>query len=56
MKPKKPDLPHDGIEIEPDAWERFERAVDQVVKSPPQHKIKAKAPQRKSLKKRKDAF
>jgi hypothetical protein len=24
--------------LEPDAWERFERAVDIVVKSPPQHR------------------
>src|SRR5215470_17544604 len=27
--------------IEPDAWERFERAVDVVAKSPPQHRTKA---------------
>jgi hypothetical protein len=30
------------IEIEPGAWERFERAVDVVAKSPPQHKTKGK--------------
>jgi hypothetical protein len=30
------------IELEPDAWERFERAVKVVAKSPPQHR-KAKA-------------
>jgi hypothetical protein len=39
---KKPEL-----ELEPDAWQRFERAVDVVAKSPPQHraakKTKAKA-------------
>jgi len=28
------------IELEPDAWERFERAVKVVAKSPPQHKTK----------------
>jgi hypothetical protein len=27
------------IETFPDAWERFERAVDVVAKSPPQHRI-----------------
>jgi hypothetical protein len=28
------------IELEPDAWSRFERAVDVVAKSPPQHRKK----------------
>jgi len=28
------------VELEPDAWRRFERAVDVVVKSPPQHRTK----------------
>jgi hypothetical protein len=28
--------PEPEIELEPDAWERFERAVDIVAKSPPQ--------------------
>jgi hypothetical protein len=27
-------------ELEPDAWARFERAVDVVAKSPPQHRVK----------------
>jgi hypothetical protein len=31
------------IELHPDAWERFERAVDIVRKSPPQHKVQKKA-------------
>ena len=31
------------VEFEPDAWERFERAVTVVAKSPPQHRIKPKA-------------
>jgi hypothetical protein len=30
------------LELEPDAWQRFERAVDVVAKSPPQHKTKSK--------------
>jgi hypothetical protein len=38
------------IKFEPDAWRRFERAVDIVAKSPPQHrvKVKAKAPKRRA--------
>jgi hypothetical protein len=35
-------------ELEPDAWQRFERAVDVVAKSPPQHRTKAeKSPKAK---------
>jgi len=30
------------IEFEPDAMERFERAVDVVAKSPPQHRVAKK--------------
>ena len=30
------------IELESDAWSRFERAVDVVAKSPPQHRMKPK--------------
>jgi hypothetical protein len=26
------------IELHPDAWERFEKAVDVVMKSPPKHR------------------
>ncbi len=26
------------LEPEPDAWERFEKAMDKVVKAPPQHR------------------
>ena len=29
-----------SVEIEPDGWSRFERAVDVVAKSPPQHRTK----------------
>jgi hypothetical protein len=35
------------IEIEPDAWQRFERAVDVVAKSPPRHRTKSKSSKRK---------
>lgn len=36
------------LELEPDAWERFERAVKVVAKSPPQHRVKkVKAKKRK---------
>jgi hypothetical protein len=31
---------HPKIEFEPDAWERFERAVSIIAKSPPQHRTK----------------
>jgi hypothetical protein len=31
----------DLIDIQPDAWERFERAVDTVSKSGPQHRTSA---------------
>jgi hypothetical protein len=30
------------IELETDAWQRFERAVDVVAKSPPQHRVSKK--------------
>jgi hypothetical protein len=36
MKKAKP------LEFEPDAWQRFERAVDVVAKSPPQHRVAKK--------------
>jgi hypothetical protein len=43
-----------NIELEPDAWQRFERAVDLVAKSPPQHrtKDKKKSAKKKSISKR----
>jgi hypothetical protein len=46
--------PKKEIELEPDAWSRFERAVDIVAKSPPQHRIKKKTKKRKA-KRRKSA-
>ena len=36
------------VELEPDAWERFERAVKIVAKSPPQPKVKKKITRRKT--------
>jgi hypothetical protein len=32
----------DEIELHPDAWQRFERAVKVVVKSPPRHRTAGK--------------
>jgi hypothetical protein len=37
------------IELHPDGWQRFERAMSVVVKAPPQHRAaKAKTKKRKS--------
>jgi hypothetical protein len=46
---KKPNL--ETLEIHSDSWQRFERAVDVVAKSPPQHRT-AKKPTRKKVAKR----
>jgi hypothetical protein len=46
--PKKPERKVE-IELQPDAWERFERAAGVVAKSPPQHRVAKK----KVVKKRK---
>jgi len=37
QKPKSPE-----VELHPDAWARFERAVKVVAKSPPQHRVAKK--------------
>jgi hypothetical protein len=42
MAMAKPAHKSTEIELEPDAWERFERATDVVAKSPPQHRTKGK--------------
>jgi hypothetical protein len=34
--------PAKALEIEPDAWERFKRAVSVVVRTPPQHRARAR--------------
>jgi hypothetical protein len=41
------------IELEPDAWQRFERAVEVVAKSPPRHRVKEKPNVRKKTKPKK---
>jgi hypothetical protein len=41
------------VEFAPDAWKRFERAIDVVAKSPPQHrKSKTTRKRKKPAKKR----
>jgi len=42
--------PSQEIEHYPDAWERFERAVDAAVKSGPVHRITSKAKERPASK------
>jgi hypothetical protein len=49
---QKPKLPAEEIELRADSWQRFERAVDVVAKSPPQHRTKEK-PARTAPRKRK---
>jgi hypothetical protein len=36
------------VELQPDAWQRFERAVGAVAKSKPQHKTKTTQVKKKS--------
>ena len=38
----KPPQDKKELELEPDAWQRFERAIDVVAKSPPQHRVAKK--------------
>jgi hypothetical protein len=40
------------IELEPDAWPRFERFIKQIAKAGPQHKKPVKAQPRKKVKKK----
>lgn len=47
-KLKRPQRLGVDSEIRPDAWSRFERAVDVVAKSPPQHRAKARGKSGKS--------
>ncbi len=46
----KPD-PKKEPELHPDAWARFERAVDVVAKSPPQHRTKKQKAKKRQKKK-----
>jgi hypothetical protein len=39
-------------ELHSDAWQRFERAIDVVAKSPPQHRKKSKKPKVRSVRRR----
>jgi hypothetical protein len=48
----KPPQTKSEPEFDPDAWARFECAVDVVAKSPPQHRAKPKPKVRKSPGKR----
>jgi hypothetical protein len=43
------------IELRPDAWQRFERAVDVVAKSPPQARTKKQKPKRQNKKTKRSA-
>jgi hypothetical protein len=43
-------------ELHQDAWARFERAVDLVAKSPPQHRVKQKSTDRVAESKKKDSI
>jgi hypothetical protein len=46
-QPKEQLLSNSTTDLHPDAWERFERAVDQVAKSPPQPRSPKAAPSAK---------
>jgi hypothetical protein len=37
-KPRPTTPEQEGIELHPDAWDRFERTVDKVTKAPPVHR------------------
>ncbi len=50
LKTKTDQKPGKNIELVPDAWEQFERAVDAAVKSGPKHRT-AKGEKRKPKKK-----
>jgi hypothetical protein len=52
---KKLTLPSKEVELHPDAWARFERAIDVVAKSPPQHRAKSKGKRRKNPAKQKSS-
>jgi hypothetical protein len=43
------------VELHPDAWERFERALKAVAKAPPQHRVKEKPKAKKAAGKRRRA-
>jgi hypothetical protein len=41
------------VDFEPDAWQRFESAVDVVAKSPPQHRVKRAVAKKPATRKKK---
>jgi len=46
-QPSKSEQPK-AVDLRPDGWERFERAIDAAVKAGPKHKAAKKPPRRKS--------
>jgi hypothetical protein len=48
MKDQKPALNPDDIELHPDAWDRFVKALKQVARHPPVEKPKPKPTRRRS--------
>jgi len=46
----KSDQKKKKIEFAPNAWARFERAIDVVAKSPPQHRKKKDKPRKRKKK------
>jgi hypothetical protein len=49
------DPKRNDAEIRSDAWSRFERAVDVVAKSPPQHRTEKKKKQKRKADKRRSS-
>jgi hypothetical protein len=47
--------PTKDLEVHPDAWGRFERAIETVAKAPPQHRVAKKPKAKKRPSKRKGA-
>jgi hypothetical protein len=53
-KPKPTTPEEEGIEFHADAWERFERTVQKVIKAPPVHRTGKTAGADRSRRKRRD--
>jgi len=54
MVSKEKDPPKPDVEGTPEAWDRFERAVDVVIKAKPKHKVASKKNAAKRPKTEKD--
>jgi hypothetical protein len=52
MKAKRPDPAIDEIELHPDAWERFERALKKAAKASPHHRTATQAVEDRPAKKK----